>query len=253
MIMNSVTIALIAFACVAGGAMIGLFLNAVLPSQHLSGDAKDTVKLGMGLIGTMTAILLGLLIASAKSSYDTQNDELTEMSAKVILLDRILAHYGPETKETRDLLRGAVSRVLEAVWPQGHPENSGAAASPGGAEILYEKIQGLSPQSEAQRLTQNQALSVVIDLAKIRWLMFQQGMNSVSPPLLVVLVFWLALIFCSFGLLGSRTPIVVATLSLCALSVSAAIFLVVDMYSPLSGLVQISSAPLRAALAHLGK
>jgi len=95
--MYAIIIALIVFACVAGGALIGSLLGAVLPSQHLSNEAKDTVKVGMGLIGTMTAILLGLLIASAKSFFDTQNTELTEMSAKVILLDRILAHYGPET------------------------------------------------------------------------------------------------------------------------------------------------------------
>jgi hypothetical protein len=250
--MYSVTIALIVFACVAGGALIGLFLSAVLPSRHLSSDSKDTVKLGMGLIATMTAILLGLLIASAKSFYDTQNTELTEMSAKVILLDRILAHYGPETKEARDLLRSAVSRILDAMRPQGRPENS-PAASAGGAEILYDKIQELSPTNEAQRLLQNQALSIAIDLAKTRWLMLQQSSSSVSPPLLVVLVFWLALIFCSFGLLAPRTPIVVATLCLCALSVSAAVFLVMDMYNPFRGVVRVSSAPVRTALAHLGK
>jgi len=61
----------------------------------------------------MTAILLGLLIASAKSSYDTQNNELTEMSAKVVLLDRVLADYGPEAKEVRELLQGTVTRTLD--------------------------------------------------------------------------------------------------------------------------------------------
>jgi hypothetical protein len=186
--MHSITITLIVFTCVVGGALIGLFLSAVLPSQ-LSSDSKDTVKLHMGLIGTMTAILLGLLIASAKSFYDTQNTELPEMSANVILLDRILAHYGPEVKEARDLLHSAVSRVLDAMWPQGRPANPGLASAPGGGEIVYDKIQELSPTKEAQRLLQNQALSIAIDLAKTRWLMLQQGHSSVSPPLLVVLVF----------------------------------------------------------------
>jgi hypothetical protein len=202
MIMNSVTIALIAFACVAGGTLIGLFLSAVLPPQYLSSDSKDTVKLGMGLIGTMTAILLGLLIASAKSFFDTQNTELTELSANVILLDRILAHYGPETKETRDVLRNAVSRVLDTMLGKGGSENSGPGSTAGGAEVLYEKIQELSPQNEAQRFLQNQAMSVAVDLTKKRWLMLQQATSSVSPPLLVVLVFWLSLTFCSFGLLA---------------------------------------------------
>jgi hypothetical protein len=119
MIMNSISISLIVFACAIGGALIGLLLGAVLPPPHLSGDSKELVRLGMGLIATMTAILLGLLIASAKTFYDTQNSELTEMSAKVILLDRVLAHYGPETKQTRDLLHAAVGSVLDTMLRKG--------------------------------------------------------------------------------------------------------------------------------------
>jgi hypothetical protein len=251
--MISVIIALIAFACVAGGTLIGLFLGAVLSVQRLSSEAKDTVKLGTGLIGTMTAILLGLLIASAKSFFDAQNTGITEISAKVILLDRILAHYGSETKEIRGRLQSAVRDALDTMWPEGRAENSGKAGAPGGGEALYEKIQELSPQSDAQRLLQSQALNVAIDLAKTRWLTVEQASNSVSVPLLVVLVFWLSLIFCSFGLLAPRTPIVVATLGLCALSVSAAVFLVLDLYIPYRGVVRVSSAPLRTALDRLGK
>jgi hypothetical protein len=251
--MNSVTVSLIVFACVIGGALIGLLLGVVLPPDHLSGDSKDIVKVGMGLVGTMTAILLGLLIASAKSFYDTQNNELTEMSAKVILLDRVLAHYGPEAKEARDVLRVAVTRLLDAMWSRARRENAQIASTPGGAEILYEKIQGLSPQNVTQHSLQAQALSLVIDLGKTRWLMFEQGSSSVSLPLLVTLIFWLAAIFCSFGLLAPRNATVVATLCLCALSVSAAIFLVLEMYSPFTGVVRISSAPLRSALTHLEK
>jgi hypothetical protein len=252
-IMYAVIIALIVFACVVSGALIGSFLAAVVPPRHLSNEAKETVKLGMGLIATMTAILLGLLIASAKSFYDMQNTELTEMSSKVIFLDRVLAHYGPETKEARDLLRGAVTRALDAMERKRGSKNSEAPAQAGSAEILYDRIQELSPQNDFQRSLQNQALNVALDVAKTRWLMLQQATNSVSPPLLVVVVSWLTLIFCSFALLAPRTPIVAATLGLCALSVSAAIFLVVDMYSPFGGVIHLSSAALQTALAHIGK
>jgi len=251
--MNSVTISLVVFACVIGGALIGLLFGAVLPPDHLSGDSKDVVKLGMGLVGTMTAILLGLLVASAKSFYDTQSSELTEMSAKVILLDRVLAHYGPEAKEARDLLHSAVARILDTMWHQGGRQDSRTNAAPGGAEIVYEKIQGLSPQNDTQHSLQTQALSIAIDLGKTRWLMLEQGATSVSLPLLVALVFWLAIIFCSFGLLAPRNATVVATLFISALSVSVAIFLVLELFDPFGGVVQISSAPLRSALAHLGK
>ena len=102
--MSSTTISLIVFACVFGGALLGIFLHAVLPQNHLTNESKDIVKLGMGLVGTMAALVLGLLVASAKGSYDTQSAELTQMSANIALLDRVLAHYGPETKEARALL-----------------------------------------------------------------------------------------------------------------------------------------------------
>jgi hypothetical protein len=251
--MNYIAIRLIVFACVFGGALFGIFLRGVLPERHLSADSKDTVRLGMGLIGTMTALVLGLLVASAKSFYDTQSSELTEMSAKIVLLDRVLAHYGPETKEVRDLLNSAVARTLDRLWPQDRREHPQMEPTAAGGEIILDKIQELSPKNDAQRSLQAQALNMAIDLGKMRWLMFEQGGSFISVPLLATLVFWLAIIFSSFGLFAPRNATAIATLFICALSVSGAIFLILEMYTPFEGLMQISSAPLRSALAHLGK
>lgn len=248
--MNFIAIRLIVLACVFGAALIGMFLRAVLPEQHLSADSKDTVRLGIGVISTMAALVLGLLVASAKNFYDAQSSELTQMSANVILLDRVLAHYGPEAKEARDLLRGAVARTLNLIWHQDHSEMVPTAA---GGEVLYDKIQALSPKNDAQHALQAQASSMAIDLGKLRWLMFEQGSTSISLPLLWMLVFWLVIVFTSFGLFAPSNPTVIATLFLCALSVSGAIFLILEMYTPFGGLMQISSAPLRNALAHLGE
>ena len=142
-----VIIYLIIFACVFGGALLGVYLRGVLPEEHLSGDSKDTVRLGMGLVGTMAALVLGLLVASAKNFYDTQTGELIQMSAKIVLLDRVLAHYGPETKEARDLLRSAVARALDKLWSKGRRQL--LQTQPG--EIIYNKIQELSPKNDAQR------------------------------------------------------------------------------------------------------
>jgi hypothetical protein len=250
--MSSVTISLIVFACVFGGALLGILLHAVLPQHHLSNESKDIVKLGMGLVGTMAALVLGLLVASAKGSYDAQSAELTQMSANIALLDRGLALYGPETKETRALLRGAVVRILDQTWSKDGASSSPMAA-PSGGEILYEKIQGLSPKNDAQRSLQGRALSIVVDIGKTRWLMYAQQATSVSMPLLVVLVLWLTVIFISFGLFAPFNATVVSSLLVSALSVSGAILLILEMYEPYSGLIQISSAPLRAALAHLGQ
>ena len=247
--MSATTISLIVFACVFGGALLGILLHSVLPQQHLSNESKDIVKLGMGLVGTMAALVLGLLVASAKGSYDAQSAELTQMSANIALLDRALALYGPETKEARNLLRGAVARVLDQIWSSASLSVPTAA----GGEILYEKIQGLSPKNDTQRSLQGQALSMAVDLGKTRWLMYEQATTSVSMPLVIVLVCWLTAIFISFGLFAPFNATVVASLFVSALSVSGAIFLILEMYTPYAGLVKISDAPLRAALAHLGQ
>jgi hypothetical protein len=251
MIMSSVTISLIVFACVFGGALLGIFLNAALPQHHLSADTRDVVKLGMGLVGTMSALVLGLLVASAKGSYDAQSAELTQMSANIALLDRILAVYGPETKEARDLLRGAVARLHDQLWSK--DDSSPMARPSAGGEIVYEKIQGLAPKNDAQRSLQAQALSIAMGLEKTRWLMYEQTATSVSIPLLVVLVLWLTFIFISFGLFAPFNGTVISSLFVSALSVSGAILLTLEMYEPYAGLIQISGAPLRAALAHLGQ
>jgi hypothetical protein len=247
--MSATIISLIVFACVFGGALLGIFLHAVLPQHHLSSESKDIVKLGMGLVGTMAALVLGLLVASAKGSYDTQSAELTQMSANIALLDRVLAVYGPETKEARALLRGAVARILDQMWSSASLSVPTAA----GGEILYEKIQGLSPKNDTQRSLQGQALSMAVDLGKTRWLMYEQATTSVSMLLVVVLVCWLTAIFISFGLFAPFNGTVVASLFVSALSVSGAIFLILEMYTPYAGVIQLSSAPLRAALAHLGQ
>ena len=251
--MSSIAISSIVFACVFGGAILGMFVRAVLPQHHLSSESKDVVKLAMGLVATLSALVLGLLIASAKGSYDAQSSELTQMSAKVVLLDRVLAHYGPETKETRDLLHDSVARILDQTWSGSHTSTSQLEAPSGGAEILLDRIQALTPKDDAHRALQVQAISITLDLGQTRWLQYAQGSSWISMPLLIVLVFWLTIIFISFGLFAPANGTVFAGLFVSALSVSAAILLILELYSPYSGLIQLSSAPLHNALTQLGK
>jgi hypothetical protein len=251
--MGSIAISSIVLASVFGGALFGMFLRAALPQHHLSGETKDVVKLGSGLVATMCALVLGLLVASAKSSYDAQSSELTEMSGKVVLLDRVLAHYGPETKEVRDELRSSVVNILDRMWPKVRAQGSQLEAPSARAEVLVDKIQQLTPKDERQRLLQSQALGIVLSLGQTRWLQFAQGVSSVSTPLLVLLVFWLSTIFVSFGLFAPRNGTAVTSLFISALSVSGAILLILELYSPYVGLVQLSSAPLRAAITQLGR
>jgi hypothetical protein len=251
--MSSVTISLIVFACVFGGALFGMFLRSILPKSHLEDASKDVVRLSMGLLATLTALVLGLLIASAKNSFDAQAADVAEISSKVVLLDHVLASYGPETKEVRDLLRGIVARNLDQLWPQ---ERSGASEPPApsvGADVIYQRVQALSPKDNTQRSLQAQAASMVLSLGGIRWLMYAQGANPISKPMLAILVFWLTVIFISFGLSAPANATVTSALLFCGLSVSCAIFLILQLYAPYGGLIGISGAPLRNALAHLGQ
>ncbi len=232
--------------------MCGILLRGALPSDHLSADSKDVVKMSMGLVATMAALLLGLLVSSAKSFYDAQSNELMQMSSRVILLDRTLAHYGAETKELRDLLRNALADSIDRTWPEERiPSKLGVPTTD--SEALIDKIQELSPKDDRQRALQAQALNMAGILIQTRWLMYEQGTNSVSVPMLVILIFWLAAIFTSFGLFAPRNATVITALFVAGGAVSGAIFLILEMYAPFGGLIKLSSAPLRTALTHLGQ
>jgi hypothetical protein len=249
---SGMAISWIVFACVFGGALLGVCLRAMLPEHHLSTDSKDVVKLGTGLLATMAALVLGLLIASAKGSYDAQRSDLTQVSVDIIGLDRVMTHYGPETKDARDLLRRTVAGSLDRMWPKdaSRPAQLEPTAGP---EALYDTIQGLSPQNDAQRSLQAQALRISTDLGRTRWLLFEQRSGSIPLPFLVVLISWVTIIFISFGLFAPPNATVMATLLVCALSVAGAIFLILELDQPFGGFMQISSAPLRDALARLGQ
>jgi Protein of unknown function (DUF4239) len=251
--MSSAAIGFIVLASVFGAALAGLLLRRSLRQDHISPDTKDTVKLAMALVSTMSALVLGLLVSSAKTFYDTQSAELNQMSADIVALDRLLAHYGPETKEAREELRGAVIRNLDRIWPQERTRTSEEPVSDKAGESLLDEIQALSPKDDKQRSLAAQALNLAVSIGRIRWLMYAQSNASFSRTLLVVMVFWLILVFGSFGLFAPRNVIAIASLFAAALAVSGAIFLILEMYMPFTGLIQISSAPLRSALAHLGR
>jgi len=250
--MSPIATSLLVFVCVFGGALFGMLLRSRLPEHHLSAESQRVVSLGAGIIGTMAALVLGLLVASAKGSYDAQSDEMMDFSSRIVLLDRVLAHYGPEAKDARDLLRDVVARMVDRMWVErsGYSESKRIVT---GGEVMYDKIQELSPRDEAQRLLKTQALNLVLALQQTRWLMFEQRGRSISVPLLMMLVFWLTINFVSFGLFAPRNGTVITTLLLCAVAVSGAIFLILEMYEPYTGLIHISSAPVRSALEQLGR
>ena len=254
--MSSLTISGIIFACIFGGALLGMLLRARLPEEHLSPDTKDVVKLVTGIAGTMAAVVLGLLVASAKSSYDAQRNFVVQLAANIVMLDRTLAHYGPETRETRDLLRASVADVLQRTWPEEKSKAEQTEAKSGTQEsydALYDRMQELKPKSDAQRTLQAQALKIVSDTGHSRWLLFAQISSSIPTPYLVLMVSWLVLIFASFGLFAPRNGTALATLLLGALVVSSSMFLILELDHPFGGIIPIPSQPLRNALSQLGR
>ena len=253
--MNALTIAGIVFGCTFGGALLGACLRRVLPESHLSSDSKDVVKMGTGLLATLAALVLGLLIASAKSSFDAQRAGFQQLAVNVIVLDRALRHYGPEAKDVRDQLHRTVALLLDHRWPADGSQGTGLDAPELSASgtALYTAVLNLAPRTDAQKSVQSQALQVTFDLSRTRWQLTQGGDSSIPFPFLVVLVFWLTVLFVTFGLFSPPNATVVTILFICAMSIAGALFLIVELDRPFHGLIQISSQPLRDALGQLGQ
>ncbi|HKD17942.1 MAG TPA: hypothetical protein VKG23_08730 [Thermoanaerobaculia bacterium] len=243
--MTTVIEALVVFGCVFGGALLGMRLRSLLPETHRSPESKDLIRSTMALIGTMSALVLGLLVASAKGNYDAKRDQLTAAAANIVLLDRVLAHYGPEAQSAREALKGTTSAAIEAIWREG-------GKSPTRFEDLYYSVSALAPKSDAQRAALSQINSLMLDLGRSRWLLFARSGSAIATPLLVIVVFWLIINFISFGLFASRNPTVLVALFVGALSVAGAVYLILEMDSPFQGVLRLSEEPMRAAIEQLG-
>lgn len=249
--MSPLLTSVIVFACVFGGTIFGIFLRGTLPEHHLSGATKDVVRLGTGLIGTIAALVLGLLIASANSTYQTQSGQVQQLAAEVVALDNTLAQYGAETEPARNLLRGVVGTLANRIWRENGSNSAKAQPFEANASSLafYNEVLKLSPQNEAQRSLQANAIGSIQDLGKTRLLLFTEGRGAIPMPFLVVLVSWLAIIFASYSLFADNNMTTFVALGVFALSASASIFLILELSQPFTGLMMISSDPLRHALA----
>lgn len=251
--LNPTLTACLVLGSLFGAAALGMRLRARLPDHHLSDETKEAVRIGMGSVATMAALVLGLLVASTKGAYDTEKAEVIQMSAKVIYLDQLLANCGPPAAESRDLLQRAMRSALVRIWP----ESAIATGTPAPATIwsreLPQAIQRIATTDDAQRTFKSQAAALANDLAQMRWLLFEQMESSISVPLLFIMVFWLALTFISVGLFAPPNGTVITAQFLAALSVAGAIFLILELDQPFGGLVKISSRPVVNAVTHISK
>ena len=249
------TFALISFACTFGAAVVATFIGALLPAAALTKQSEDVVRLGIGLVAAMTALLLGLVTAGARSTFDSQDTAVRNSAAAILTLDRLLARYGPETKPTRDLIRKTLEFRLQALW--GEMASGGALLdapeSTPPIEDIENQILSLSPQTDSQRWFKDESLKLSQEVVRTRWRVLNSRDGSIPTPFLVVVIFWLTVTFFSFGLYAQRNAIVIAVLFVSALSVAAAVFLILELDGPFDGVIRISSAPVRYALDHLGQ
>jgi hypothetical protein len=241
--------------CTFGGALFGMWFRTALRENHLDADSKDLVKISIGLVAMMTALVLGLVLATAKRSYDLVDSTVRTASIELLALDRVLARYGRETDVIRQSLQRGVATRIDLIWPQdaSNPTTMDPkrAAAEVRAEGIADAIHLLKPRDDAQRTLQARALHLAEVLLESRWIVFEGADGAVPVPFLVILVFWLTFTFASFGLLAPHRAAVLAVLFLCALCVGSAIFLALELDTPFQGWVKISPEPFRYAYAQL--
>ncbi|HEU4894130.1 MAG TPA: hypothetical protein VFT47_21385 [Vicinamibacterales bacterium] len=254
--MTALAFAGITFLCTFGCALLGITVRSALPPAHLSKESQDVVRLGMGLVATMTALLLGLVTAAAKGSFDSQDLAIRNAAAGMLSLDRLLARYGPETQPIRAEFRALAAARFDEIWPadgvQAGLLQSRIKGTPA-AEALEDEILQLVPQTDTQRWLKTEALKLTEEVLRTRWRLLGSATGSVPRTFLVVVIFWLSMTFGSFGLAAPRNATVVTVFVISTFSVAAAVFLILELDGPFDGIVRISSEPFRYTLANLGK
>jgi hypothetical protein len=250
--MSAAVLSCLIFALTLGGIVLGALLRTTLPQHHLSKDSQDVVRLGVGLIATIAALVLGLLIAAAKGSFDTQSGQIKQITADMILLDLLLEQYGPDALPIRVEMRSVIGPLADRLWHEKLADAAGPIAKDTKAEAVYVAIQALSPKNDLQRSLQSRAAQISTDLAQIRLLLFAESDSAIPAPFIAILAFWLIIIFASFSLFAELNVTVFSFLALFALSASGAIFLILELSQPFTGLLMIPSAPLRNALGPIG-
>jgi hypothetical protein len=249
--MSSLHVSLIVFLIIFAGAIFGILLRRVLPREHFKPETEAVIKLVTGFVVTMTGIILGMLVSSSKASYDAQKLLVSQISSEVILLDRAMAEYGPETNDIRIQLRETTIAAINRVWPASG--TTPAALLPeDGMDKLEDRMKDLTPRNSSQSYAREHSIAILTNLRQSSWILFMQAdTNKLSMPLLVILVSWIVAIFISFGLYAPPNPTVIVTILIGALAVSAAILIIMEMYSPFSGIMRISSEPVSEAISRL--
>jgi len=251
---SSLQVALCAFGFIFGAALLGFLVQGLIPAHHFSSESKDAAKLGAGLVATLAALILGLLISSTKGTFDQVNTLVNQVATNYIHLDRVLSDYGTDAAPIRAELRTALEVKLQEIWPEESKDPLPTSHETRSRfEQMEVEIAALKPSNAFQTRLQNSALQLEDDLLHERWMIDVVGEGGVPPLLLVIPVVWIAFLTFLYALFSPRNFTVITVLLCCSLSIAGAIFLIDEMAGPLDGTIKISSAPLHLALDQLGK
>jgi hypothetical protein len=249
---NSLVIGLIVFAVIMAGALAGLGLSQVLPAHHLSSETQSLVSLSMAVVATVSALVLGLLISNANNSFATYGREVTELSAEMLRLDRLLRHYGPEADSARELLQQYASRKTVELFPDDPAKVSlGEPATYNLLERAEDAVLALKPATAREQWLIAQALTDAAKIGEMRWILRQQVEQETPGPVVGLLVFWLTVLFGSFGLFAPRNIVSAITLTLCAMAVAGAVGMMLELEKGFGGMIHVSPEPMRQAVAAL--
>jgi hypothetical protein len=239
--------AAIVFVCLAGAVALGMTMSRWL-AHHLSSESRDTVKLALGLVATLAALLLGLLVSSAKGTFDAEREQVNALAAKIATLDRVLALYGAEAAGAREELRLVIERAIAQVWPSGDGARSDLSFDSQRGEAIFRSIASLSPTSPLHSDLKARATGLAFELIEGRSMFVALATGRISIPVLTLVIGWLVVILFGFSILAPRNAVAGTALIISAVAVCGAVLLLLELYTPFEGVIQISSDPLVAAL-----
>jgi ABC-type amino acid transport system permease subunit len=249
--MINIVIGLISFVVIFGGVLTGLFVRHRLPGHHLGSETQSAVTVSVAVIGTLSALVLGLMITAANSSFSKASDEVRELAVQVIRIDRNLRRYGSEGDHARELLRSWAMEKNKQLFPGKGQRRPSSRSTIVRLEIVQDALLQLNPKDERQKYLRTLCVTLSSNLIQARWSLEEHTGHSIPVPFLVLLIFWLAIVFASFAMFAPRNLTAIVALLLCCVAVAGGIALIEDLDNPRSGFIRLPSDSMHNALVEI--
>ena len=249
--MVNVIVGAVSFIAIFGGVLIGVFAARRLPNHHVSIQTQSAITVSVAVIGTLSALVLGLMITAANTSFSTRSDELRQLSLQLIRMDRNLRRYGPEAEDARAKLRDWAVAKTQQLFPEKNQPRPSSRDTIIKLEAVQDALLSLAPKDERQRYLRTLCLTLSSTMIQARWQLEQHAQHSIPIPFLVLLIFWMTIVFASFGLFAPPNTTAIVALLLCCLALSGGIVLIMELDNPLSGLIRLPSDSMRKALVEI--